>query len=456
MSVAAAAAIKHFDYLVIGGGSGGIASARRAAEFGVRVGLVEKQRLGGTCVNVGCVPKKVMFSCAVHAEHIHEHGAYGFNVELKGFDFKKIKTSRDEYVKRLNGIYRGNLDKSKVEFIEGSAVFKTPNTIDVGGRIYSASHILIATGGRPLLPNIPGVEHGITSDGFFELEHLPKKALVIGAGYIGVELSGILNALGSKVTFAIRGDKVLRTFDSLISTIVTENLEKAGVQLLRKTQLKSVTKDSTGLVSATTTAGEQLTDYDVLIWAMGRSPNIEIGLDAAGVELDPTGHIKVDEFQNTTSKNVYALGDVCGKALLTPVAIAAGRKLAHRLFNSEANSKLDYSNIPSVVFSHPPVGSVGVTEEEALQKYGAHDIKIYKSTFVPLYYAVLPNKVQCHMKIICQGPQEQVVGLHMVGQAVDEILQGFGVAIKMGATKAQFDDCVAIHPTVAEELVTMR
>lgn len=407
-------------------------------------------------MNVGCVPKKIMFSCASHAENIHEHEGYGFDVELKGFDWKKIKTSRDDYVKRLNAIYQSNLDKSKVEVFEGTARFKTANSVEVGGRLISADHVLIATGGRPLVPNVPGAEHGITSDGFFELEDIPRKALVVGAGYIGVELSGILNALGTKVTFVIRGDKVLRSFDTMISTVTTENLEKAGVQILKKTILKSVSKGAKGLLSATTHAGETISDYDCLIWAVGRVPNSDIGLELAGVAVDVERHILVDEFQNTSAKNIYALGDVCGKVQLTPVAIAAGRRLAHRLFDGKTTLKLDYDCIASVVFSHPPSASVGLSEQDAAAKYGAENLKIYKSTFVPMYYAVLKTKVPCHMKLICQGPEEKVVGLHMIGQAVDEILQGFAVAIKMGATKAQFDDCVAIHPTVAEELVTMR
>ncbi|GAB6028233.1 hypothetical protein CHUAL_002422 [Chamberlinius hualienensis] len=456
MMTSAANVVKHFDYLVIGGGSGGIASARRVAEFGVKVGLIEEQRLGGTCVNVGCVPKKVMYSCAVHAEHIHDYSEYGFDVELKSFDWSKIKTARDAYVNRLNGIYRTNLDKSKVEMIEGRGVFVSDRVIEVNGKRFSADHVLIATGGQPIIPKITGANFGITSDGFFELQSLPKKTLVVGAGYIGVELAGILNALGSKVTLAIRGENVLRTFDSLISSHATENLEKNGVKVLKKTQILSVDKDASNLLNVTTTT-EKVEGLECLIWAIGRSPNSNtLGLSSTGVEVDQKGNIVVDEFQNTTAKNVYALGDVCGKVQLTPVAIAAGRRLAHRLFDNKPNLKLAYDNVASVVFSHPPIGSVGLTEEEAIKKFGGQDVKIYKSSFVPMYYAVLKNKQYCHMKLVCQGREEKVVGLHMIGDSADEILQGFAVAVKMGATKAQFDDCVAIHPTIAEEFVTMR
>nr|KAG5696721.1 hypothetical protein BaRGS_028841 [Batillaria attramentaria] len=336
-----------------------------------------------------------MFNTAMHAEMIHDHKGYGFDVELKGFDWSRIKKSRDEYIKRLNGIYETNLGKAHVEALIGHARFTEDKCVDVGGQKYAADHILIATGGKPIVPDIPGAEHGITSDGFFELEQLPKKVVVVGAGYIAVELAGIFNALGSDTSILIRFDE--------------------------------------------------------------------------GVEMDSRGHIKVDEFQNTNVPNIYALGDVCGKALLTPgkylissfcffllVAIAAGRKLAHRLFDGKKDWKLDYSNIPTVIFSHPPVGTVGISQEEAEKLHGKDKIKIYQTTFTPMYYAVTEIKHKCSMKLVCLLPEEKVIGLHMIGQGCDEMLQGFGVALKMGATKAQFDACVAIHPTSSEELVTMR
>ncbi|KAH9488315.1 hypothetical protein Btru_063767 [Bulinus truncatus] len=447
---------KKFDYLVIGGGSGGLASARRAAEFGIKAAIIEEGRWGGTCVNVGCVPKKVMYYTATHAEMIHEHKGYGFDVDFKGFDFKRIKKSRDEYIKRLNGIYESNLDKSKVEKITGHAMFTSDNSVEVNGEQYSADHILIATGGRPTIPSIPGAEHGITSDGFFELEDLPRKVVVVGAGYIAVELAGVLNALGSNTSLLIRYDQVLRTFDGLISKTVTDNLETAGVKIWRRTEVSEVVKESDGTLTLKTNT-EVISNVDCLLWAIGRSPNSDnLGLDRVGISVDKHNNIEVDEYQNTSVKGIYALGDVCGKALLTPVAIAAGRRLAHRLFDGKKDLKLDYTSIPTVVFSHPPVGTVGLTEEEAERKYGRDKLKIYTSNFLPMYYAMTENKVRCNMKLICVLSEEKVVGLHMIGQGCDEILQGFGVAIKMGATKAQFDECVAIHPTSAEELVTMR
>jgi len=326
----------------------------------------------------------------------------------------------------------------------------------VNGQKYSADHIMIATGGRPTIPNIPGAqEHGITSDGFFDLEKLPSKTVVVGAGYIAVELAGILGTLGSDTSILIRYDEVLRTFDPVISGAVTHALEnESGVKVCRKTQVTNVTKEESGLLTVETTTGT-IDDVECLLFAIGRKPNIEIGIDGLGMELD-RGHIKVDAFQNTNVPNIYALGDVCGKALLTPVAIAAGRRLSHRIFNNEADSKMDYENIPTVVFSHPPVGTIGLTQGEAEKEHGADNITTYTSTFTPMLYAITERKPKCSMKLICAGPEEKVVGLHMIGLGCDEMLQGFSVAIKMGATKKDFDRTVAIHPTSSEELVTMR
>ncbi|ELT92765.1 hypothetical protein CAPTEDRAFT_228039 [Capitella teleta] len=428
---------KAYDYLVIGGGSGGIASARRAAEFGPKVGLIENKKLGGTCVNVGCVPKKVMFNTAMHAEMIHDHKDYGFDVTVNKFDWSVIKKKRDDYVKRLNGIYEGNLKKSQVDFIEGAAKFNADGNVEVDGKVYTGKHILIATGGMPLMPDIPGAEYGIDSDGFFQLEDLPKKTVVVGAGYIAVELAGILNALGSDVSLLIRYDQILRNFDSSISKLVTEETEKTGVNIMKHTQIQSVVKESSGELTLHTNAGT-IHNVNTLIWAIGRKPMIDIGLNHVGVDLE-RGHIKVDAFQNTTNEKIYALGDVCGKALLTPVAIAAGRKLAHRLFNNESTAKLDYDDIPTVVFSHPPIGTVGLTEVEAAKEFGEDKIKIYKSEFTPMYHSVTERKGKTLMKLICVLPEEKVVGIHMMGLGCDEMLQGFSVALKMGATKADFD-----------------
>jgi len=452
---------KHFNYLVLGGGSGGIASARRAAEFGVSVGIIEKAAIGGTCVNVGCVPKKVMFEAATMSEVLHDMKDYGFDVSLnKPFDWPTLKEKRDAYIKRLNGIYERNVGNSKVDYIEGKAKFVSENQVQVdGGDIYSADKILVAVGGHPVMPEVPGAEHGISSDGFFDLEQLPKKVVVVGAGYIAVEMAGILKSLGSDVTQIVRFDSVLRAFDDMITTKVTESLEHMGINLVKNSQVTEVIYDqATGTKTIVTDRDQEFTGVDCLLWAVGRTPNTaDLGLDVAGVDVSSRGYIKVDDFQNTSNPNVLSVGDDTGKWELTPVAIAAGRKLAHRLFDSgKEDLKLDYFDIPSVVFSHPPVGSMGMTEAEAREKYGDDQVKIYQSTFTPLYYAMVSKKQTCSMKLVCAGDNERVVGLHMVGRQVDEMLQGFGVAIRMGATKSDFDNVVAIHPTASEELVTMR
>uniref|UniRef100_A0ABM5FRD6 Glutathione reductase n=1 Tax=Pogona vitticeps TaxID=103695 RepID=A0ABM5FRD6_9SAUR len=458
------------DYLVLGGGSGGLASARRAAELGARVAVVEKGRLGGTCVNVGCVPKKVMWNTAVHSEFIHDHMDYGFEISTVKFNWRVIKEKRDAYVKRLNEIYQNNLNKAHVETIRGHASFTADHepTVEVDGKKYTAPHILIATGGHPLIPSeseIPGASLGISSDGFFELEELPKRTVVVGAGYIAVEIAGILSALGSKTSLLIRFDRVLRNFDSMISSNCTQELENSGVEVWKHSWVKSVTKSPSGLLAVTVTSSphnhkptvKTIEDVDCLLWAIGREPSTRtLNLDRVDVKTDDLGHIVVDEFQNTSRKGIYALGDVCGKALLTPVAIAAGRKLAHRLFEGKADSKLDYTNIPTVVFSHPPIGTVGLTEEEAITVYGRESVKTYTTSFIPMYYAVTKRKAKCVMKLVCANKEEKVVGLHMQGLGCDEMLQGFAVAVKMGATKADFDRTVAIHPTSSEELVTLR
>ncbi|KAE9552584.1 hypothetical protein FO519_004201 [Halicephalobus sp. NKZ332] len=439
------ASVKEFDYLVIGGGSGGIASARRAREFNASVGLIENQRLGGTCVNVGCVPKKVMYNCALHSEFIRDHAAYGFDVTLNKFDFTKIKNSRDAYVRRLNGIYESNLKNSNVELIRGTAKFVEDGSVEVNGTRYKGKHTLIAIGGKPTIPNdVPGAQYGIDSDGFFDLEDLPKKTVVVGAGYIAVEIAGVLAELGSETHLLIRYDQILRTFDHTISEAATE-------------AVKQVEKNADGTLKITTQEGEVIDNVNTLIWAVGRTPLTEgFGLEEIGVKTDKNGHIIVDEYQNTNKSGIYSLGDVCGKFLLTPVAIAAGRRLAHRLFNGETENRLIYENIATVVFSHPPVGTVGLTEKEAIAKYGKEAITLYKSKFNPMYFAVSDYKEPCVMKLVCAGKEEKVVGIHMTGQGVDEMLQGFAVAVQMGATKKEFDETVAIHPTGAEELVTMR
>ncbi|KAF9917851.1 Glutathione reductase [Lobosporangium transversale] len=452
-----------YDYLVIGGGSGGLASARRAASYGAKVGLIEGSgRLGGTCVNVGCVPKKVMWSTATIAEAIQDAKEYGFpEVGSPKFDWLTLKNKRDAYIQRLNGIYERNLQKDSVEYISGMASFVSKNSVTLGdGQEIHAKKILIAVGGRPKIPKVPGAELGIDSDGFFVLEHQPKRVAVVGTGYIGIELAGIFHALGSKVTIFSRTTEILRSFDSIIKDTLKEEMLTVGIDIVPNSQVKALAKANGNAinVSYVSNGNEASSEFDTVLWAVGREPLIQkLGLDKAGVTLNDKGYIVVNEYQETVVPEVYALGDVCGVEQLTPVAIAAGRRLSDRLFGPEKfkDSKLDYKNIPSIIFSHPPAGAVGLTEEEAKKEYGAENLNIYVTKFSGMYNAMKTHKTPSAFKLICAGPEEKVVGIHLVGQGSDEMLQGFAVAVKMGATKADFDNTVALHPTSAEELVTL-
>lgn len=418
------------------------------------------------------MPKKVTYNAAALAEAIHDSKAYGFSVqETAPFDWSTFKTKRDAFIKRLNGIYERNLGNDKVEYLHGWARLLSKDqaevTLDDGSKVVvNAKKILIAVGGKPTPPpQIPGAELGINSDGFFDIDTQPKKVAIIGAGYIAVEFAGMFNALGTETHLFIRHDTFLRSFDPMIQESVTNEYERIGVNLHKRSQASKVEKDANGKLTVTyrDDSGNEsvVSDVDHLIWAIGRTPETSgIGLEEAGVKLRESGHIVVDEYQNTAVDNIYALGDVTGEAELTPVAIAAGRRLAHRLFGpAEFSSlKLSYDNIPSVVFSHPEVGSVGMTEPQAIEKYGKDNIKVYKTGFTAMYYAMMEpdQKGPTNYKLITTGPEEKVVGLHIMGQGSGEMLQGFGVAVKMGATKADFDSCVAIHPTSAEELVTLK
>ena len=447
---------KEFDFIVIGGGSGGIASARRAAEHGAKVLLVECGPLGGTCVNVGCVPKKVMWTTSQISETLELAPNYGFELEVKGFEWSAIKRPRDAYIARLNGIYANNLDKSGVTVIEGFAKFTSANTVQVNNQSFQADHILIATGGKPTVPQIPGAHHGITSDGFFELEQQPKNILVIGAGYIATELAGLMHGLGSKVTMLLRKDRLLRSFDHDIYHTVMDNMIGSGIEIMTKVALQEIFQENDSL-GIRYNEGSTMAGFDSIIWAVGRHTNIEgMNLDAAGVAVDDHGFVETDEFQNTSVQGIYAVGDITHRAPLTPVAIAAGRRLSDRIFNDQTESRLDYENIPTVIFSHPPVGTVGLSEADAIAQYGEQDIQVYKNSFVDMRFAVSEHKPRTIVKLIVQGKQQRVVGCHVIGHAADEMIQGFSVAVKMGATKADFDNTVAIHPTAAEELVTLR
>ncbi len=445
-----------FDYICIGAGSGGIASANRAARYGQRVAIIEAGPIGGTCVNVGCVPKKAMWYGAQVAEAIHKYAPdYGFDVKVNGFNWETLIQSRDAYIERIHGSYGRGFENNKVTVIKGFARFVDKNTVEVDGKRYTANHILIATGGRPNKDNIPGAEHGIDSNGFFALKEQPKRVVVAGAGYIAVELSGVMHSLGSETHLIVRNNAPLRNFDPMITDTLTEIIRQEGPKLHTHHVVREIIKNDDQSLTVVLTNGERI-ETDCFIWAIGRSPaNDNIGLENVGVELDEKGYIKVDKYQNTNVDGIYAVGDCIGKVELTPVAVKAGRLLSERLFNGQTDAHMDYELIPTVVFSHPPIGTIGLTEPQAVAKYGEDNIKVYNSSFAAMYTAVTSHRQITRMKLICAGKEQKVVGLHGIGFAMDEILQGFGVAMKMGATKADFDACVAIHPTSAEEFVTL-
>ena len=448
---------KHYDYIAIGGGSGGIASVNRAASYGKKCALIEAGDLGGTCVNVGCVPKKVMWYSAQIADAIQKYGSdYGFNSELKSFDWKKLIENRQAYIQRIHASYQSGLSKNQVDVIHGFATFVDHKTIEVNGETFTADHILIATGTQPSRPNIEGAEHGIDSNGFFELQELPKRTAIIGSGYIAVELAGVLNSLGSDVQLFIRKHLPLRSLDKFLGETLLESMRSDHIQVhTQATPVKVSKLEDQSLLLQLEDGTQHI--IDCLIWAIGREPNTKaLKLERTHIQLDDSGYIQVDQFQNTSQSGLYAVGDITGKAELTPVAVAAGRKLSERLFNGKSEEYLNYENIPTVVFSHPPIGTVGLTEEQAIAQFGQDQIKVYSSSFTSMYTAVTQHRQVSKMKLICAGTEEKIIGIHGIGYGMDEILQGFAVALKMGATKKDFDDTVAIHPTSAEEFVTMR
>lgn len=469
---------EHFPVLVIGGGSGGVAFARRAAKYGQKVVLIESKKLGGTCVNVGCVPKKVMWSASHIAGSVSHAREYGFDVDpelSKTFNWGSFKVKRDEYVQRLNGIYGRNLEREGVEYVFGKARFADEKidgkhtvevTLNEGGakKLYTADHVCVAAGGTPRIPDEPeGAHLGLTSDGFFQLDHQPKSVAIVGGGYIGTELSGVFHGLGTETHLLLRGETLLRNFDEMIQNELTDLYVKKGINVHKEFEfLEKIERLDNGHLKLTfdTTDDVQNIEVEQLIWTIGRQPVSDtLNVEVPGLELDEWGKIVVDKYQNTKVPNIYSIGDLMADGVeLTPVAIATGRKLANRLFGPPEfkDQTQSFENIPSVVFSHPEAGAVGMTEEQAREKYG-DEVKIYKSKFVSMYYAPFgpEGKEPTVYKLIVVGKEEKVVGLHILGKDSSEILQGFGVAIKMGATKADFDNCVAIHPTSAEELVTM-
>ena len=446
-----------FDLVVIGGGSGGLAAAQRAAEQGARVALVESGRLGGTCVNVGCVPKKITWNAADLGGALHDATDYAFRLEAAGHDWALLKQKRDAYILKLNEVYAANLARHKVELVRARASFVDARAVTAAGRRLSAGHIIIATGGRPRRPLIPGAELGITSDDFFELTERPRRVAVVGSSYIALELAGIFAGLGAETTLVLRGETALKTFDDMLGEATLGMLREEGVDIVLHASPAALARGADGALELGARDGRRLGPFDCVLWAVGRIAAVaDLALDKAGMALDIQGFIATDLYQASSAHGIYAVGDVAGRAQLTPVAIAAGRRLSDRLFGGQSDRHLDYENIPTVIFGRPPIGSVGLTEKAARERYGAANITVFRSSFVPLYHALTTAKTRCHMKLVTAGPEQRIVGLHVVGAGADEMLQGFAIAVRMGATKKDFDDTVAIHPTSAEEFVTMR
>lgn len=443
------------DVLVIGAGSGGLAVAETAAALGRKVVVIDAGPLGGTCVNAGCVPKKVMWYAANLAAAAQATHGYGVRVSFDGIDWPRLVAARDRYVADLNAYWQAYLQRSDVAHVQGYAEFVDAQTVRVGAHTFSAEHIVIATGSQPLVPDVPGAALGITSDGFFRLALQPRRVAIIGGGYIGVELSGVLRALGSEVTLLARDQRLLRDFDVMVGEILAVEMQRQGIDVRFEQHVSGLQQRPDGLAVQLRDAAP-CSGFDTVIWAIGRTPNT-VGLrpERAGLTLECDGAIAVDDYQNTTVPGIYALGDVTGKLPLTPVAIAAGRALAERLFENRPTRRIDYTTVPSVIFAHPPIAVVGLTEAQAVAAHGAA-VTIYETAFTPMRHGLSAEPSTTAMKLVCVGAEQRVVGIHLIGDGVDEMLQGFAVALKMGATKADFDATIAIHPSSAEELVTLK
>ncbi len=441
-----------YDFFVIGGGSGGVRAARIAAAYGARVAVAEERYLGGTCVNVGCVPKKLLVYAAHFSEDFDDAAGFGWTVGERRFDWSRLIANKNDEIARLNGVYRRMLEGSGVDIIEHHARLADAHTVAVANDRHSAKHILVATGGWPVVPDIPGAEHAVTSNEAFFLDSLPERVVVVGGGYIAVEFAGIFHGLGSQVVQLYRGPLFLRGFDDDVRPFLADEMRKKGIDLRFNSVVERIDK-ANGALTATLAGGETI-EADLVMYATGRVPNTKgIGLEEAGVELDAKGAVVVDDYSKTTVDNIYAVGDVTDRVNLTPVAIREGHLVAETLFNGNP-SKPDHSGVPSAVFSQPSIGMVGLTEAQARERYG--EIEVYKSAFRPMKHTLSGRDEKTLMKLVVDHASDRVVGVHMVGPEAGEIIQGIGVAIKCGATKAQFDATIGIHPTSAEEFVTMR
>ncbi|MDG6774570.1 glutathione-disulfide reductase [Thiomicrorhabdus sp. ZW0627] len=447
-----------YDLIAIGAGSGGLSVAERAAEYGKKCAVVEAKKLGGTCVNIGCVPKKVMWFGAHIAEALRDAPDFGFHVEQNGFDWSALVEKREQYINNITTWYGGYMSDKGVDVLQGWGSFVDNHTVEVDGKQYTAETIVIAPGGTPSIPQeTENADLGITSDGFFQLTEQPKKVAVIGSGYIAVELAGVFQALGSETTLVSRKDLVLRGFDDMIRETLTDAMLESGCKKEYHFAVKKLERAEDGTITVYSTDGQEIAGFDQVVWAVGRQTLIEpLKLENIGLQANGYGFIDVDDEHRTAVDNVFAIGDVTGQPQLTPVAIRAGRYLAERLYNNKPHLKLDLSSVPTVIFSHPPVGTVGLAEHDARKQYGHDNIKVYTSEFTPMRYAFTKHQIKTALKLVVAGPEEKVVGIHIVGDGADEMLQGFAVAVQMGATKADLDATIAIHPSSAEELVTMR
>ena len=441
-----------YDLFVIGAGSGGVRASRMAASYGARVAVVEERYLGGTCVNVGCIPKKLFVYAAEFRDHFEDAAGFGWTVGDRTVDWPKLVTNKNIEIERLNGIYRNLLTNAGAEIIEGTAYLVNSHTVAVGERRYTAEYILVATGSWPFLPKIPGIEHAISSNEAFYLEQLPKRAIIVGGGYIAVEFATIFQGLGVEVTELYRGELFLRGFDVDVRKVLADEMRKREVELRFNTDVARIDKADGGL-QATLLDGTTL-EADLIMYATGRLPKTKnIGLEAVGVEMNEIGAVAVDAYSQSSVPNIYAIGDCTDRLNLTPMAIAEGQAMAETLFHNNP-IKPDHTDVATAVFSHPPIGTIGLTEEEARERYG--EVDIYKSTFRPLKHTLSGRDEKTFMKLIVDPASDRVLGCHMIGPDSGEIIQGFSVAIKCQATKAQFDATIGIHPTAAEEFVTMR
>lgn len=443
-----------FDLYVIGAGSGGVRAARFAAGFGAKVAVAESRYLGGTCVNVGCVPKKLLVYGAHFAEDFEQASGFGWSLGEANFDWATLIANKDREIKRLNGIYRNLLVNSGVTLHEGHARLVDAHQVEINGERFTAKHILIATGGWPQIPQIPGREHAIGSNEAFFLKELPKRVLVVGGGYIAVEFAGIFHGLGAQTSLLYRGDLFLRGFDGAVRKHLQEELTKRGLDLQFNADIERIDKQADGSLKATLKDGRVL-EADCVFYATGRRPMLDnLGLENTGVKLDERGFVAVDELYQTAEPSILAIGDVIGRVQLTPVALAEGMAVARRLFKPEQYRAVDYANIATAVFSLPNIGTVGLTEEEA--RKNGHKVQIFESRFRPMKLTLTDCQEKTLMKLVVDADTDKVLGCHMVGPDAGEIVQGLAIALKAGATKQHFDETIGVHPTAAEEFVTMR